>query len=536
MLDPFKEVLEGLEEFGDAPPLAGVPIFIPEPKPEWLYDFSIDICGHYKLQPQPHYEMVNFIENILGDCQFNSTVDTEAYMMLVPRGNYKTTIAAEDVCVGILTKNPNARILITSNTKELAEDRVNAIKYHFEKNEAFKKEYGNDWKPAHREGVWNNNSILISKRTENFREPSIMAAAVGSEVTGKHFNYIVADDLVDFRNTRKKEQRDKVYEYLSNLWSLLDGGGVLFVIGTHWHPDDAYVRLRKRDKKRVEDGKKPFYQYYIRNCYDGPNGLYFPKEYPHERLDFIREENAQRFASNYLNQPVANEDLVFKEDFLVEKNFDYFTQGGRGIVQDGNAKIPVDPVMCWDTAGTKQNVRSDYHGLTIRGTDATKCIWTLVAEQKKGTVSEIVSRVVALISVYRPRVLIIEAVGSYDHWKDKVEERLKTLDIRVTIIESQHRGIPKEERIAMLESNFSARKWIIKPDQEDLKGQIFSFSMDNKLAHDDILDSFAMGEGQYRDPGDMSFTYDEDDTDYEYLAHLQERGIRTGGFFTRRRR
>jgi hypothetical protein len=538
MSDPFAAAIKGLEEFGNAPQIADVPFYVPEKKPEWLYDFSRDVCGHWKLQPQPHYEMINVVEPFLGDCLFNSSKERRAVAVLVPRGNYKSTIFGEDLSVGILTKNPNARILITSNNKRLAKQRITGVKNQFEKNETFKKAYGDDWKPQFREGVWNDESILISRRTEHFREPSVTVAAVGADITGMHFNVIIADDLVDDKNTKTKEQRDKVFEYFSTLWAILDPGGVLVVLGTHWHPDDAYVRLRKRDEKLIEKGEKPFYHWYVRGCYDGPNGLYFPEEYPHEALDSLRAENATRFSAYYLNQPIAQDDLIFKPEYLVEKDFDYYVQNGRGIVQDGNEKIPVDTVMCWDTAGTKSNVRSDYHGLTIRGTDAKKTLWTIAAEQKKGTVSEVVSRVVAHILMHRPRKLIIEAVGSYDHWREKVEERLKEYDVRVQITESHHRGIPKEERIAMLEPDWSARKWVIKPDQTELKNQIKDFSMDNKLAHDDVLDSFAMGIGEYRDPGDNIPQWnDDDDRDHEYIALLQERGAyRSKSFFTRRRR
>jgi hypothetical protein len=325
--------------------------------------------------------------------------------------------------------------------------------------------------------------------------------------------------LVNDKNVGTSEQRDKVHEYITSLFSLLDPGGLLIIIGTRWHPDDAYGRIISKDEERVKAGLEPLYTKYIRSCYDGPNGLYFPTQYGHEELDDLKDRmSAARFAANYLNKPVADSDLVFKPQYAVEREFT-FLRNGRvgGLVRCDDAQIPVDVTMAWDTAGTKNSGRSDFHGLTVQGTDSYGRDWALVAEEFKGTPSEVVSRVAAHVMAYRPRVLIVEAIGSYELWKEKLTNVLDRYGITVTFVESQHRGIPKEERIAMLEPKWTNRQIILQSSQLAFRKQIDNFSMENRLAHDDILDSWQMHEEFSEEPDDIEYRGELDDIDQEWL-------------------
>lgn len=535
----FSETIEALGDFESQEEIE-VPFFTPEPKPEWLFDWCVDVCGHWKLSPQPHYELINQIEPLIGDCTFPShtpsgeEIINKPKVVLVPRGNYKTTILCEDLVLAIIARNPEARILITANNIQLAKERLQAIKFHLENNKNFHELYGNGWKPKDKSIPWASDRIQVAKRKGIYREPTVTVGAVGADVTGKHFNVIITDDVVDDKNTRKKEQRDKVEKYIQNLEPLLDPGGVMLILGTHWHPDDAYVRFKKRDDAKIEEGKSALYDWYVRGCYDGPNGLYFPSQCGHEFLDRKRESSASLFACSYLNQPVAHEDLVFKPEYYREEDFTFHTTRNENVIETRTGRyIPVDVVMSWDTAGTKATSKSDYHGIVIAGMDGEKTLWTLHAEQKRGNASEIVSRVASLIQMYKPRKILVDAMASFGLWKNELTTRLEIYGERIAIDEYKHKGVPKEERIAMMEPRYTAGKWVIKPGQTALREQIQDFSMDNKLAHDDIIDAAAMLEGQFRDPGILHRFQDVNSYDSHYAEYLQEKGQNRRVFFGR---
>ena len=524
MFNPFERFQEALEEVDSKPQLEVVasPII---PKPKWLYDFCKEIMEYNDMQPQPHYEVCNFLEDLLGDRKFKRS-SQEAGIILLPRDTFKTVISVTAVAVATIVENPNARILVTSHTQKQANKRASSIRRVIERSEKFHAAYGEDWQPEFREDKWTDAEFTVARRTKNLIEATVTAAAVGADVTGSHFDLIISDDIVNLENSYTQEARDKVYNYLTSLFPHLEPGGTMLIVGTRWHMDDAYGRLLKNDEERAKNGLHPRYKKLIRGCYDGPNGLFFPAKLTHEYLERMRYDlkPASRFSANYENKTIADEDLIFEPQYKTVRDFSFLlsqSRNGTGSIVWDSRQIPVDTIMCWDTAGTKSTARSDYHGFVVRGQDKQGQVWSIAAEQRKGHVSEIIARVVALVSAYRPRILIIEAVGSFDHWREKVEEALLTYGISVEIVESKHRGIPKEERIAMLEPLWSSRRLILGHDQSALEAQFANFTMLNKLYHDDVIDAFAMGEGYHEDPSAEVSRSEDNPIDMEWVNRQQ---------------
>lgn len=77
--------------------------------------------------------------------------------------------------------------------------------------------------------------------------PTVAAYGTGGAITGSRADVIVADDLLDFENSRTAHQRNLVEQWLHN--SLLSRRksktGRAIVIGTAWHHDDIYSKARK---------------------------------------------------------------------------------------------------------------------------------------------------------------------------------------------------------------------------------------------------------------------------------------------------
>jgi hypothetical protein len=517
------DIEDSLESFLSKPALQEVPQWNANTS-VWFYDFCVDVCGFDKMNPQPHQELCWEAENIIRDCKF-SGLDRSAILVELPRGCFKTTIMGEGLPVAITTQNPDARGLITTHKDRTSTRRLEAIKSHFEKNGAFRAKYGTDWKPEYREGAWSTKALLVSKRTKVLREPTIEVAAVGADMTGSHYDYIICDDVVQRENVRTQEQRDKVSDYINSLFSLLDPGGVLIVIGTRWHPDDAYGRIIRKDEERVKAGLPPLFRKYIRSCYDGPNGLLFPTEYGHEQLEDIRERIGERnFAANYLNQPVADADKVFKPEFRTDIDFEYYSNRySSGIVRYSDGQYPVRTTMVWDAAGTKSSGRSDFHGFTGVGTDYLDRWWVVVAEEFKGTVSEVINRAVAIYMLLKPEEVYIDALQAYDLWVEKFQAALANYNLQANIVEAKNRGIPKEERISMLEPRWINRGIITRPGQTVLAAQMDNFSMENTLSHDDVLDSLAYHHGHTIPAGDYETVNPSNPIDIEALRRRQTR-------------
>jgi hypothetical protein len=491
-------------------------------RPEWLYDYCTDITGYDDMRPQPHYELCNLLEWSVGDCTFDHG-SQKAALILLPRDTFKTSISVEALSSAVLTRNPNARILITSHKAKQASQRLSAVRRTFDRNEVFMAAYGDDWKSEGRVDKWSDSEFTVARRRNvGLREPSVQAAAVGADVTGSHYDLIIADDLVNLENCYTQESRDKVYDYLVSLFPHLEPGGTLLIVGTRWHADDAYGRLIRRDEERVRRGEKPRYIKLIRGCYDGPGGLFFPTRLTHEFLDIIKVDmGPRRFAANYLNQTIAEEDKTFRMEHLQEVEFDYFRTKTGAVIKTANGQYPVFTTMAWDTAGSKSTAKSDFHGITLVGTDSMSRWWVCESAGLKGTPTEIIEKVAGYILFYRPDILLIEAVGNYLHWVEALLRKLEPLGVSLNIQEVSHGGVPKQERIVMLEIPWNNRSIILKPGLKTLVEQLDSFSMASLPAHDDEIDSLAMHIG-HTQPGEDGHREEFNPVDEEWVRRRKQ--------------
>jgi hypothetical protein len=77
--------------------------------------------------------------------------------------------------------------------------------------------------------------------------PTIFACGQGGSITGARAREAVADDLLDFDNTRTAHQRGLVDHWTHNsfLSRALARVGRVVMIGTMWHHDDVYARIRR---------------------------------------------------------------------------------------------------------------------------------------------------------------------------------------------------------------------------------------------------------------------------------------------------
>jgi hypothetical protein len=254
----------------------------------------------------------------------------------------------------------------------------------------------------------------------------------------------------------------------------------------------------------------------------------FPTKLTHEFLEHLKEEmSAKRFAANYLNKTIADSDKIFKDQYCLERDWNYYNDDPKGgVVVWGEEQIPVLNTMAWDTAGTKATSKSDEHGLTVVGMDEEENWWIHEAVGVKGTPTEVIARVISLVLAYKPEKLLIEAVGSYQLWVDDFLSALAKYRVRPpVIVEKSHGGVPKEERICLLEPLWTNRRLILKATQKGLRSQFENFSMTGSLSHDDIIDSLQMHRGEMDCPRDGARSYIvRRDVDYEALARSKRMG------------
>lgn len=171
-------------------------------------------------------------------------------LQLVFRGAGKSTCCTITKTIHLLLKNPNLRILMASKTTKNASGFLKEVKNHFEGNERLAEIFG-PYFDARKVTKWDETEIEVLPRTSPNKEASVTCAGVDGTIVSKHYDVIIADDLVDEDNARTEYMRDKTRSwYYQTLMPTLEPPdpevehrGEYHRLGTRYHYADLYGHL-----------------------------------------------------------------------------------------------------------------------------------------------------------------------------------------------------------------------------------------------------------------------------------------------------
>jgi predicted phage terminase large subunit-like protein len=231
-----------------------------------------------------------------------ASVGEDRSLVLAPRGFGKSTLLSIVRCVFEIARNPDARILLASNTQPQAEGFIREVRGHLERGALFRAAFGDFIGPK-----WTDKELIVRPRTRIAKEPSIYAAGVGGAVISRHFDLIICDDIVDEENARTEFQRERLKTWFFKvLLPCLEPDGQLAIVGTRYHYRDLYGHL-------LETGFAP--TTIIRAIEDGQSS--WPEKFPLHRLEQIRRDSGTIiFNAQYQNDTEAMKGAVFKEEWL----------------------------------------------------------------------------------------------------------------------------------------------------------------------------------------------------------------------------
>ena len=132
--------------------------------------------------------------------------------------------------------------------------------------------------------------IRTNLTTDRRGTPQLLAMGIGGSLTGKHFDRIFTDDIVNLKDRISKAERDRTKAVYYELHNILNPGGRIFNTMTPWHKDDASTLMP--EPKRYD-------------CYS--TGIMTPEEIQ-EKRDAM---TAALFACNYELKIIASDDVIF---------------------------------------------------------------------------------------------------------------------------------------------------------------------------------------------------------------------------------
>lgn len=248
-------------------------------------------------------------------------------MVLVWRGAGKSTVGTIVECIFQILLDRNRRILLASKTGGNAEGFLAEIKGHFEKNERLREIFG-DYVGTEQ---WGNDAIIVLGRTKPFKEPTINTVGIGGAVASKHYDIIIADDLVDEENSRTKHQREKMLDWwykvlMPTLEPPIDPKrykkpgdrfiGGLKVIGTRYHYEDLYGHLITRQSDGT-GGELVGAPTLIIPIEDNDGNPVWPEKFSKEHIEELRSGGIIRFNSQYMCDCDAMKGVIFQYDSCV---------------------------------------------------------------------------------------------------------------------------------------------------------------------------------------------------------------------------
>lgn len=155
----------------------------------------------------------------------------------------------------------------------------------------------------------NKTQLSIDLRDGKKGTVQLMGIGTGGSITGKHFDIIFTDDIVNAKDRVSPAERTATKLFYMELQNIINRGGRIVNTGTPWHKDDAFTLMPTA--KRFD-------------CYS--TGLITKEE-----LDKLRKGMSPAlFAANYELKHIADKDALFKEE---PKYFDDIKLIENGIAQ-----------------------------------------------------------------------------------------------------------------------------------------------------------------------------------------------------------
>lgn len=408
-------------------------------------------------------------------CHFVQDDRHKKKLLLIPRNHLKTKLITVGYPLFRIAEDPKIRILIYSATWQMAVDIVSQIQYHLKGNERFIELFGD---LATNPKEWSQDRVRLN--ISDKREPTVTAAGIDNNLVGGHYDLIIFDDVVMRDNIGTADQISKVNKRYNDSLDLLEPDGQVVVIGTRWHDSDLYGWIL--DPQNHVDKT---YDIMIERAFEGSlqtdEGftLLWPGKFTRqELLARANSEGWSHFSSQYLNDPVPEENAYFKKNY-----FNYYES------PDLQGKIltrflAVDPAI-------SQEKTSDYTGMVVVGVDQFNYLYVLDILRERLLPHQIINYIFMLALKHQVGEVALEAIAYQKTLAYSLREEMRRRNkyLKVTEITSHQKS--KEDRIKGLQPLYENGRVLhnrLHPNNFFLEDELLRFP---RGSHDDVIDAFS---------------------------------------------
>jgi hypothetical protein len=176
--------------------------------------------------------------------------EPEFLLINTPPEHAKSTTITTNYVTYRICEDPNIRIIIVSQTQEMAKKFLRGIKDRLASNNTNYRKLQIDFAPDGgfdaNAASWTADSIYVSSdlRDSGEKDPTVQALSIGGHIYGSRADLIILDDCVTGKNAHEyQKQMDWLQREVYNRLSY--PGGRILLVGTRLAPTDLYGEIIK---------------------------------------------------------------------------------------------------------------------------------------------------------------------------------------------------------------------------------------------------------------------------------------------------
>lgn len=251
-----------------------------------------------KNNPKKYAALLGFdrLSKLHNDWIIEMLKGKDDYTLQASRGTYKTTCVSFALALTMILL-PNLRTMFMRKTDTDVKEVIRQTqKILYDPHTAYLVEC-----------IYGVNLKLITKSTQELSTNlttdikgagQLIGVGTGGSLTGKHFDRIFTDDIVNVQDRLSKAERERTKMVYQELQNIKNPGGKIFNTGTPWHEEDCFSIMPTAERY---------------DCY-----------HPEVRKIISAEELENRkknmlpslFAANYELRFIPSEDVIFAEPNL----------------------------------------------------------------------------------------------------------------------------------------------------------------------------------------------------------------------------
>ena len=432
----------------------------------WLYyatdpvAFTQDIL----IKDVPNYHLKDFHRAWLKFITVNRFT-----VLLAPRGHAKSTIHSGGYVIWRLCHNPNLRVMLLSKSSILAEKLLSEVKWHFERNENLKELYGD---LTNKDLKWTNQEIMLTRgKNIPYKESTVTARGIESDIIGGHYDIIIPDDIIDDKNSRTAAQREKVRStYDQVIRPMLEPWSEMHFVGTRWHEFDLYGELmesrmfKHKTYDMIVDEKKKITLWPERLPYESDN----PEQ--DTAMSLKQEMGSVAFALQYRNDVSQFRNAIFKSDWI-----QYYIE----------PPLKSRVYMAVDLAISEEG---NYFAIVVIGVDEKGNVYVLDTYYNHHSFHSQLKKIKLYADKWQPLKIAIEA----NAYQAAVPQELKrnTEEFGFLPIFSTQTTKDKVTRVRKMSALFESGRMYVKKKQTELIDEILNFP--RASVADDVLDALML--------------------------------------------